>query len=122
MDARGDPLNVHLTAGQRSELHGADALLGTIQARVVIADTGFDADKRVRQPLAEAGKEAVIRARRNRIKPLPLNQEIYKLRHKIENCIAHLKQFRSLATRYDKTQVSFLAAVHWACALRWLVR
>jgi hypothetical protein len=49
-----------LTPGQASDLHGFDALAGTIQADVLIADKGYDADKRVRAVLAAAGKTAVI--------------------------------------------------------------
>ena len=59
--------------------------------------------KRVRAPLAAAGKSAVIPPRPNRLNPPQLNRELYKARHLIENFFCKLKQFRAIATRYDKT-------------------
>ncbi len=50
MDAVGNPLRLHLTAGQKWELDGADVLLPGLKARTVIADKGFDAEATVRSP------------------------------------------------------------------------
>ena len=86
----------------------------------LIADTAFDADKRVREPLAAAGKSAVIPPRSNRLAPPGFDRELYKARHLIENFFCKLKQFRAIATRYDKTARNFLAAVHLAAATIWL--
>ena len=66
MDALGNPLGFHLTAGQACELDGADVLLPTLQAGIVIADKGFDAQKRVLEPLEKAGKKAVIPPRKTK--------------------------------------------------------
>ena len=60
VDALGNPLALHLTGGQASDLEGADALLGDLAAATLIADKGYDAEARVRAPLREAGKAAVI--------------------------------------------------------------
>jgi len=112
-----------LTPGQASDLHGFDALAGTIQSDVLIADKGYDADKRVRAVLTAAGKTAVIRPRRNRKNPVAWEQadkEHYKKRHKIENFFSRLKDFRGIATRYEKTARNFLAAVQIAATLIWL--
>jgi transposase len=103
VDARGRPLGVHLTEGQRSELPGADVLLPRVKAPTLIADTAFDADRRVRDPLAEAGIGAAIPFRSDRLQPEALDRETYQLRHRIENEFGRLKQFRGLATRYEKT-------------------
>ena len=109
-----------LTPGQAHDLVGADALLPQMAADLLIADRAFDADKRVRQPLAAAGKSAVIPPRPNRLRPHDFDREIYKARHLIENFFCKLKQFRAIATRYDKTARNFLAAVHLAAAIIWL--
>jgi transposase len=121
VDALGNPIGVHLTGGQACELDGADVLLPQLRARTVIADKGFDAEARVLTPLREAGKRAVIPARAKRLQPRSYDRELYKARHLIENFFAKLKQFRAIATRYDKTARNFLAAVHLVCAAIWLV-
>ena len=50
----------------------------------------------------------------------PLDQDLYKARHLIENFFAKLKQFRAIATRYDKRAAHFLAAIHLAASIVWL--
>ena len=109
-----------LTPGQASDLHGFDGLAEKITAEVLIADKGYDADKRVRDVLAAAGKIAVIPPRRNRKNPATYDKDRYKQRHKIENFFSRLKDFRGIATRYDKTKRNFLAGVHLAAALLWM--
>ena len=87
---------------------------------MVIADTAFDAEERVIRPLEQAGKTAVIPPRANRKNPRPYDRELYKARHLIENFFAKLKQYRAIATRYDKRAVHFLGAIHLAAAIIWL--
>jgi len=101
-------------------LQGFDGLAETIQADVVIGDKGYDADKRVRAVLAAAGKTAVIPPRRNRKSPSSYDKELYKKRHLIENFFSRLKDFRAIATRYEKTARNFLAGVYLAAAIIWL--
>ena len=84
------------------------------------ADPG-DADGRVLEPLASAGKSAVIPPRQNRTAPRPFDEALYQARHLIENFFCRLKQFRGIATRYDKTARNFLAALHLAAATIWLI-
>jgi transposase len=88
----------------------------------VIADKGFDADERVIEPLAQSGKTAVIPPRSNRKNPRDrdYDRDLYAARHLIENFFCKLKQFRAIATRYDKTARNFLAAIHLAAAVIWL--
>ena len=119
-DALGNPVGFHLTGGQVHDLAGADQLLPNMRAETLIADKAFDADARVREPLAAADKTAVIPAKANRRKSAPFDRDLYKARHLIENFFAKLKQFRAIATRYDKTARNFLAAVHLAAAVIWL--
>jgi len=120
VDALGRPLAFLLTPGQAHDLAGADALLPQMAADLLIADRAFDADARVREPLAAAGKSAVIPPRPNRLEPGNFDRELYKQRHLIENFFCKLKQFRAIATRYDKTARNFLAAIHLAAAIIWL--
>jgi transposase len=120
VDALGNPLAFLLTPGQTHDLVGADALLPQMAADILIADKAFDADPRVREPLAAAGKSAVIPPRQNRLTPPDFDRDLYKTRHLIENFFCKLKQFRAIATRYDKTARNFLAAIHLAAAIIWL--
>ena len=99
---------------------GADELLPDMAADVLIADKAFDADKRVIEPLAAAGKTAVIPSKANRKQPREFDRDLYAARHLIENFFAKLKQFRAIATRYDKTARNFLAAVHLLASVIWL--
>jgi transposase len=112
VDALGNPTGFVLTPGQACDLEGADALLPTLEAPMVIADKGYDADERVLRPLAQAGKTAVIPPKANRKNQREYDRDLYQARHLVENFFCHLKQFRAIATRYDKTARNFLAAVY----------
>ena len=121
VDALGNPLRFLLTPGQAHDLTGADALLPQMAAEVLIADKAYDADERVLKPLASAGKSAVIPPRQHRTAPRHFDEALYQTRHLIENFFCKLKQFRGIATRYDKTARNFLAALHLAAAKIWLI-
>ncbi len=116
VDALGNPTGFALTGGPGSDLAGADALLPDVAAPTVIADKGYDAEARVLAPLRAAGKEAVIPPKRNRKEQRAYDAELYEARHLIENFFCKLKQFRAIATRYDKTKRNFLAAVYLAAS------
>src|SRR5262249_59485195 len=109
--------------GTRERAHdgaGADALLPNRPPTLLIAARPFDADSRVPAPWAAAEKPAVIPPRPNRLTPRDFDRELYKERHLVENFFCKLKQFRAIATRYDKTARNFLAAIHLAAATIWL--
>ena len=95
-------------------------MLPDLAADTLIADKAVDAEARVIEPLAQAGKTAVIPPKANRKDPRPYDRDLYKARHLIENFFAKLKQFRALATRYDKRATHFLAAIHLASSVIWL--
>ena len=120
VDALGNPVAFLLTPGQAHDLEGADALLPQMQADTLVADKAFDADERVIEPLRAAGKNLVIPPKSNRKNQRTFDKEIYKARHLIENFYCKLKQYRAIATRYDKTARNFLAAIHLAAAVIWL--
>ncbi len=109
-----------LTQGQASDLAGFDELSKKIKAKTLIGDKGYDADERVRAVLQAAGVSAVIPPRSNRKNPASYDKELYKKRHKIENFFGRLKDFRSIATRFEKTSRNFLAGIHLAAAMAWI--
>ena len=74
-----------------------------MQADILIADKAFDADARVLDPLTASDKTAVIPSIANRRQPRACDRDLYKARHLIENFFAKLKQYRAIATGYDKT-------------------
>jgi transposase len=120
VDALGNPTGFHLTGGEAHDLVGADHLLPDMQADTLIADKAFDADERVIKPLAAAGKTVVIPSKANRRTRREYDRYLYKERHLVENFFARLKQFRAIATRYDKTARNFLAAVYLTACVIWL--
>lgn len=119
-DALGNPLGFHLTPGQACDLEGAEQLLPALTSNTVLADKAYDADKRIIKPLAAQGKTVVIPPRRNRKRLREYDKELYKARHLIENFFAKLKQYRAIATRYDKRTVNFLGAIYLAASIIWL--
>jgi len=116
-DALGNPVGFVLTPGQAHDLQGADALLPHMQAQMLLADKAYDANERVLMPLAAAGKTVVIPPKSNRKIQRDYDKEIYKERHLIENFFLKLKQYRAIATRYDKTDRNFLAAIYAAASV-----
>jgi transposase len=119
-DALGNPLSFHLTPGQACDLDGSDLLLPKLTAPTILADKGYDADTRVIEPLMAQGKTVVIPSKRNRIAAREYDKDLYTARHLIENFFAKLKQYRGIATRYDKRAVNFLGAIYLAAAVIWL--
>jgi transposase len=119
-DVLGGSVNFHLTPGQACDLDGADLLLPKLTADTILADKGYDADKRVIDLLQSQGKTAVIPPKRNRIAPREYDKDFYKARHLIENFFAKIKQYRAIAARYDKRAVKFLGAIYLAVSVVWL--
>ena len=82
-----------------------------------MADKAYDADERVREFLVERGIQSVIPSRKNRLSPHPYDKDLYKARHLIENFFAKLKQYRCIATRYDKCALNFLSGIFLASSV-----
>ena len=118
-DALGNAVRLVATAGQAGDCPQARGLLSGLDTRMVIADTSYDSDAN-RAHCAEKGIAVVIPNRPNRTEPLPLDEAYYRDRNKIERFFGRVKQYRRLATRWDKTIVSFRAFWHIAAALDWL--
>ena len=90
------------------------------QAQQFIADKAYDAAKPVLDLLKEAHIEIVIAPKANRKDQRSYDEELYKWRHLIENLFQKLKQYRAIATRYDKRTVAFLGGIYLAAAVMWL--
>lgn len=87
--------------------------------RLFLADKGYDDDV-VRQSLLLVGISPVIPPKSNRREPIPFDFRAYKDRNRIERMFNKVKQFRRIATRYDKTKRSFAAFLNLAAARIWL--
>jgi transposase len=118
-DEAGRPLAFTVTPGQTHELVGAAELLRRVPTpRRLIADRAYDARK-LRDWLAERHCEAVIPPNPTRKNPAPYDRIVYKNRNLIERMFCRLKDFRRIATRYDKRADTFLSAVLIAATLVW---
>ena len=110
---------LHLTAGHAHDGRQFEALYESLDPDNVLEfaalDKGYDAD-RIRARLAHDGIQAVIPPISSRCIRLPYDKELYRGRNRIERFFNKLKQFRRLATRYDKLAKTFLAAVHLVAA------
>lgn len=120
-DVIGRPYAFLLTAGNVSDVKAAPALLERAgRMRYLLADKGYDAD-RLRRSLRDAGAVPVIPGRRNRKRTIRYDKDRYRGRHLIDNAFCRLKDFRRVATRYDKLAANFLSGVAIATALAfWL--
>ncbi len=110
-----------LTPGNVADVKAAPELLARMgRARYLLADKGYDADP-LRRFLRQSGAVPVIPGRSNRKRSVHYDRERYKARHLIENAFCRLKDFRRVATRYDKLAANFLSGVALATALAfWL--
>src|ERR1700726_262721 len=88
VDALGNPIGFFLTGGEAHDLVGADHLLPTTEADTLVGGKACDADARVLEPRAKAGKTAAIPPRTNRSSPRDYDRELYVARHLIENFFA----------------------------------
>jgi transposase len=109
-NAEGDPLTFDVTGGEAHEVKGYDALrrLHDANPSKLLGDKGYDSDD-IRRDLIDRGIEPVIPPRSNRKTPIEYDREAYKRRNLIERCVNRLKQFRRIATRYEKTARAFVS-------------
>jgi transposase len=84
----------------------------------LLGDRAYDSAV-LREELRERGTKPVIPNRSNRKPPFSFNKRLYKLRWRVENAFNSLKDFRPIATRYDKLARNYLASVCLAAALVW---
>jgi transposase len=110
-----------LTGGEAHDCPiGAELIEATHPPELLLADKGYDSAE-LRELLKDQGTKAVIPNRSNRKKKFRFDRKQYERRHKIENAFCRLKDFRRIATRYDKLAFVFAAAVHLAATIAWWV-
>jgi len=119
VDALGLPVRVSITEGTRADCTEACSLIDGIEADYLLADKGYDTDEIINK--AESMETIpVIPSKTNRKKQRDHDEDLYKLRHLVENAFLHLKRWRGIATRYAKRASSFLAAIQIRCIVLWL--
>lgn len=121
-DANGRPISLFMTAGQVSDYTGAAALLDSLpRAQWLLGDRGYDADW-FRDALQEKGITPCIPGRKTRSEPIRYDKRRYKRRNRIEIMFGRLKDWRRVATRYDRCPNVFLSAIALAATvLFWLL-
>ena len=118
-DALGNPVRLIGSPGQRNDIAFAHDLVDGFAADATIADKGYDADH-LCATIAETGAQIVIPPKRNRKLQRAYDADLYKERNIIERFFNKLKQFRRVATRYDKLLVNFMGFVKLAAIAIWL--
>lgn len=99
--------------GQRHDITRSHELIDGLKPDAVIADKGYDADH-LRDALHDRGAEAVIPPRSNRKSPRTYDRALYEERNLVERFFSKLKQFRRVATRYDKLLANYRGFVQLA--------
>ena len=108
-----------LTPGQAADITQAVTLLDQVEPEAFLADKGYDSDALI-ETLQERGITPVIPSKANRREARKTDFALYRERNLVERFFNKLKQYRALATRYDKLANTFLAAVALICVLFWL--
>ncbi|WP_312124244.1 IS5 family transposase [Brevundimonas sp.] len=116
-DAHGRPISLFMTAGQVSDYIGAAALLDSLpRAQWLLGDRGYDADW-FRDALQAKGITPCIPGRKTRTEPIRYDKRRYKRRNRIEIMFGRLKDWRRVATRYDRCPTVFLSAIALAATV-----
>ena len=110
-DTLGRPIVIQLSAGNVSDIKMADALLAEVDGcRYVLADKGYDSDK-LRKSIRDKGAKPVIPGRKSRKRKIRFDKSRYKFRWMAEAVFCRLKDFRRVATRYDKLARNYLSTL-----------
>lgn len=119
VDALGNPVRLFLTKGQASDHTKAQALIEGFNATYIIADKGYDSDAFI---TAIQNNQAipVIPPRRNRKQPRDYDKTLYKERNLVERLFQKLKQFRRIATRFERLARHYYSMLSLVCMVIWL--
>ena len=121
-DAHGRPKVIALTGGERHDSVPAQAMLARLPSDLrVIADAAYDSAE-LRRWLADRGSRVIIPNRKNRKQPYPFDAITYRRRNIVERTFCRLKDFRRLATRYDRLDETFVATLCIAAALAYFLK
>ena len=106
-----------LSAGQMNDQKGANIMAPLLPpARALIADRGYDSNP-LRNALAARGIAACIPSKKNRKQPIPHDKELYRQRYRVEVMFGRLKDWRRIATRYDRCPTIFFGAITLAATV-----
>jgi transposase len=119
VDALGNPVRWLLTGGEVADVTQAKSLLDGLKAEAVLADKGYDADALI-DSIQASGTLAVIPPKRNRVVQRSYDRHLYKDRNLIERFFNRIKQFRRIATRYEKLARNYLSFLNLVCAYIWI--
>lgn len=116
VDGLGNLVRFLLLPGQAHDLKGVAPLIKGVPFAALLADKAFDANWLLEE-LDHRGTTAVIPPKANRKHQRNYDADVYKWRHLVENYFAKIKEFRGIATRYDKTDCSYIANWNLVAAL-----
>jgi putative transposase len=111
----GHPVALKLTGAEAADSPHLPGLIAGLETDAVLADKGYDSDDN-RVAVRSIGAEPCIPPRRNRVTPIEYDRHLYKERNVVERYFARVKQYRRVATRYDKKAANFLGFV-WLAAI-----
>jgi len=119
-DSHGNPIEFILSEGQVHDSRIGNQLIEISNAENLIADRAYS-NKKIREKLLDKKIQAIIPKKKNSIDKSNegFDKHLYKIRHLIENLFSRLKQFRSIATRYDKSKNNFASMIYMGCSIIW---
>ena len=116
-DDRGRPVAVVVTSGNTADISVARQVVGAVEpSKRLLADRAYDAEP-FRFWLRDRDTEAVIPSARSRKTPFPLDRRAYARRNVVERLFCKLKNWRRIATRYDRLARNFLSAIALVAAV-----
>ena len=119
VDSLGNPVRLMITEGQASDYQKADDLIAGFQADYVIADKGYDSDAFV-LTINSIGAKAVIPPRSNRKELRDYDELLYKERNLVERFFQKLKNYRRIATRYERLAINYISMLALVSTVIWL--
>ncbi len=115
-DALGNLVRFVLLPGHRFDTVGVAPLIRDVEFGALLGDKAFDSNTIIAD-LDERGAKVVIDQHPRRASPRKIDREVYRWRHLIENFFCKLKEFKRIAMRSDKTDLSFTAMIHLTAAV-----
>ena len=118
-DTKGRLIAILLTGGEAHDCPVAERLIRRARPpKRMLGDKAYDSTE-LREELNKRGTKSIIPNKSNRKQPFSFSKRLYKLRWRIESAFNRLKDFRRIATRYDRLARNYLASVCLAAALVW---
>ena len=118
-NGQGKPTKLFLSPGNEADISHAGALVIDCHGCEIVADKAYDADD-LRCLINLLDSTCCIPSKNNRKEPIPHDPEVYKRRHFVENFFQRIKEFRAVATRYEKLASTYLALVTLSAIIVWI--